>query len=94
MEVNLVTEGVKFMILGMSVVFAFLTLLIFILKIQSKIIHKYFAKSDSATSGSSAATAAAGAVATSGSAGGEGSQNQDGEIVAAITAAITDFRKS
>jgi oxaloacetate decarboxylase gamma subunit len=41
-EVNLVTEAFKFMLLGMGVVFAFLTLLVFILKIQARLVQKYF----------------------------------------------------
>ncbi len=42
MEVNLVLESLKFMFLGMSVVFLFLILLVFVLKIQAKIVQKYF----------------------------------------------------
>jgi len=42
MEVNLVTEGFKFMILGMSIVFVFLYVMVLVLKLQSKIITKYF----------------------------------------------------
>lgn len=41
-EVNLVSEALKFMFLGMGIVFIFLTLLVFILKLQAKIIQKYF----------------------------------------------------
>ena len=32
MEINLIAESVKFMFLGMGVVFAFLTIMIFVLK--------------------------------------------------------------
>jgi len=42
MEVNLVVEGLKFMVLGMSIVFLFLVLLIFAMNVMSKIIHRYF----------------------------------------------------
>ena len=42
MEVNLVEEGLKFMVLGMSVVFAFLVFLVFVLKLQAKIVMKFF----------------------------------------------------
>ena len=42
MEVNLVAEGFKFMVLGMGTVFMFLILMVFILNIQAKIINKYF----------------------------------------------------
>jgi len=42
MEVNLLGESFKFMILGMGVVFLFLLLLIEVMKLQAKIINKYF----------------------------------------------------
>ena len=42
MEVNLVAEGLKFMMLGMGIVFLFLVLMIVAMNIMSKIIHRYF----------------------------------------------------
>jgi oxaloacetate decarboxylase gamma subunit len=42
MEANLVVEGLKFMVLGMTTVFLFLMLMIFVLNIISKITNKYF----------------------------------------------------
>lgn len=42
METNLIAEAVKFMILGMGIVFLFLTIMVYALKAQSKIIGKYF----------------------------------------------------
>lgn len=42
MELNLVAEGLKFMVLGMVTVFLFLILMVFVLQIQSKIIRKFF----------------------------------------------------
>jgi len=42
METNLVIEGLKFMVLGMTTVFLFLMLMIFVLNIISKIVKKYF----------------------------------------------------
>ena len=39
---NLVFEGFKFMALGMGTVFAFLSLMIIAMNIQSYIIHKFF----------------------------------------------------
>lgn len=42
MEVNLVVEGLKFMVLGMVTVFLFLILMVFVLKLQSKILLKFF----------------------------------------------------
>jgi len=41
-EVNLVSEALKFMVLGMGIVFTFLILMIFILKLQAKLIAKFF----------------------------------------------------
>ena len=42
METNLVAEALKFMILGMGIVFVFLIVMIYALKMQAKIIGKYF----------------------------------------------------
>ncbi len=42
METNLITEAFKFMALGMGIVFLFLIVLIYALKIQAKIIGKFF----------------------------------------------------
>ncbi len=41
-DVNLVVEGLKFMVLGMTTVYLFLLLMIFVLTVISKIVHKYF----------------------------------------------------
>ncbi|HIO90844.1 MAG TPA: sodium pump decarboxylase subunit gamma [Campylobacterales bacterium] len=42
MEVNLVTEALKFLVLGMSVVLLFLVLMINVIKVQTKLIAKFF----------------------------------------------------
>jgi len=42
MEINLVSEGLKFMVLGMGVVFVFLALLVQMMKWQAAIIARYF----------------------------------------------------
>ncbi|NOX15346.1 MAG: OadG family protein [Epsilonproteobacteria bacterium] len=42
MGANLVIEGLKFMVLGMTTVFLFLMLMIFVLNIISKVVKKYF----------------------------------------------------
>ncbi|NIA03349.1 MAG: Na+-transporting oxaloacetate decarboxylase subunit gamma [Nitrospirae bacterium] len=42
MEYSLVGEGLKFMVLGMLIVFAFLAVLVQVMKFQAKIIGKYF----------------------------------------------------
>ena len=41
-DINLIFEGFKFMMLGMGTVFLFLLLMIYVLNLQAKIIHKYF----------------------------------------------------
>jgi len=52
MEVNLVGEALKFMALGMGIVFTFLTIMIFALKVQAILIAKYF-KEEQKTSSTS-----------------------------------------
>ena len=42
MELNLVAEGFKFMVLGMVTVFLFLILMVWVLNLQSKLINKFF----------------------------------------------------
>lgn len=42
MEINLIAETLKFLVLGMSTVFMFLILLVFVMQMQAKIMTKYF----------------------------------------------------
>ncbi len=42
MEVNYVFEGLKIMLLGMGTVFMFLVVMIIMMNIMSKIIHRFF----------------------------------------------------
>ena len=42
MEISLVAESIKFMFLGMGVVFSFLLIMIFVLKGQSVLLTKFF----------------------------------------------------
>jgi len=42
MEVNLIVEAFKFLVLGMSTVFMFLALMVVVLELQAKIILTYF----------------------------------------------------
>lgn len=42
MELNLVAEGAKFMIFGMSVVFLFLVMMVLVLNMQGRLLTKYF----------------------------------------------------
>jgi len=48
-DVNMLGESIKFMVLGMGVVFLFLVILIQVVKIQAKIIAKYFPDAEPAT---------------------------------------------
>ena len=73
-EVNLIGESVKFMILGMTVVFAFLFILIQAIKLQAKIINKYFPEETPAAPTPSG-------------------QSDESQRIAAIVAAVTEFRK-
>ncbi len=41
-EVNYVMEALKFMVLGMGVVFLFLLILVIVVELQAKLIAKYF----------------------------------------------------
>jgi oxaloacetate decarboxylase gamma subunit len=78
MEINLVGEGLKFMVLGMLIVFVFLLVLVEVMKLQAKLINKYFpekAPEVPETKQSNNAT-------------------QEAHHVAAIIAAVTEFRKN
>lgn len=75
MEIDLVGEGLKFMALGMTIVFLFLVILVQIMKLQAKIINKFFPeKAPEVVPASNNAT-------------------QEAHHVAAIIAAVTEFRK-
>ena len=74
-EANLIGESLKFMVLGMTVVFAFLFTLIQAIKLQAKIISKYFP--DEETPKASASS----------------NQADEPQRIAAIIAAVTEFRK-
>jgi oxaloacetate decarboxylase gamma subunit len=78
MEYSLVGEGLKFMVLGMLIVFVFLLVLVQVMKLQAKIINKYFPEKapEVPTTSPSADT------------------TQEAHHVAAIVAAIAEFRKN
>ncbi len=73
-EVNLIGESLKFMVLGMTVVFSFLFILIQAIKLQAKIIDKYFPEETPAAPTPSG-------------------QSDESQRIAAIIAAVTEFRK-
>ncbi len=77
MEYSLVGEALKFMLLGMLIVFVFLAVLVQVMKWQAILINKYFPeKAPEAPAASSPP-----------------SDTTDAHHVAAITAAIAEFRK-
>jgi len=78
-EVNYVVEALKFMVLGMGVVFLFLLILVKVVELQAALIAKYFPENTPKTPATPA-----------------GGSNTDDEQrrVAAIIAAVTEFRKN
>jgi len=78
-NVVLIEEGVKFLVLGMTTVYVFLYLMVIVLKIESKIVQKYFPPPKKTSSLSKKSSVKI-------------SNNED-EIVAVITAAIIEHRK-
>lgn len=83
MEVNLVSEAMKFMVLGMGVVFSFLTFLVFVLKFQAKLIAKYFPDAEVPACDIAKTPATQPAA----------KQEDNSGIIAAITAAVMHHRK-
>jgi len=77
MEYSLVGEGLKFMVLGMTIVFAFLIVLVQVMKLQALLINKFFPEKAPEVSGTSGNNA-----------------TQEAHHVAAIIAAVTEFRKN
>ena len=78
MEYTLVGESLKFMVLGMLIVFVFLAVLVQVMKLQAKIIGKYFKEEVPV-----AATPST-----------NNDSEEESRRVAAIIAAVTDFRNN
>ena len=79
MEINLVAESLKFMVLGMLIVFIFLAVLVQVMKLQAKIIGKYFKEEVPVTTVTPSTP---------------NESEEESRRVAAIIAAVTDFRKN
>ena len=79
MEVDLVGEGLKFMLLGMLIVFVFLVVLVQVMKLQAKIINKFFSKDEPPVVPPSDTNSK--------------DATEEAHHVAAITAAVAEFRK-
>jgi oxaloacetate decarboxylase gamma subunit len=75
MEIDLVSESLKFMVLGMMIVFVFLAILVQVMKLQAKIINKFFPEKAPEVVPTSSNT------------------TEKSDHVAAIVAAVTEFRK-
>ncbi len=80
-ETNLVVEAFKFMALGMGIVFLFLTIMIFALKLQAKLITKYFPDEQKESLSEWKPQSI------------QSSTSDDKDITAAITAAIIHYNK-
>ena len=77
-DVNNVVEALKFMVLGMGVVFLFLFILVKVVELQAKLIAKYFPENTPKTPATPAVNSA----------------DDEQRKVAAIIAAVTEFRKN
>lgn len=77
MEINLVGEALKFMVLGMLIVFVFLLVLVEVMKLQAKIINKYFPEKQPAAP----------------TPGAQDNSDEEARRTAAIIAAVAEFRK-
>lgn len=75
-EVNNVAEALKFMVLGMGVVFLFLFILVKVVELQAKLIAKYFPENTPKNPATQAGNSA----------------DEEQQRVAAIIAAVTEFR--
>ncbi len=78
MEVHLVGESIKFMILGMGVVFVFLYALVLLMELQAYIINRYFPDEDKVQSNK----------------GRDSVEDDESARVAAIVAAVMEYRKN
>ena len=79
MEINLVAESLKFMVLGMLIVFVFLAVMVELMKLQAKLINKYFPEKEAAATPAASSSP---------------DTQDEARRVAAIVAAIAEFRKN
>jgi len=78
-EVNYVVEALKFMVLGMGVVFIFLIVLVQLIKLQAFLIEKYFPENAPKVPTTPVVNSA---------------DEDEQQRVAAIIAAVSEFRKT
>jgi len=77
-EVNHIAEAFKFMVLGMGVVFIFLSILVLCIKLQAFLIKKYFPETTPEPSALPVTTIS----------------DDEQRTIAAIIAAVAEFRKN
>ncbi len=80
MDANLIFEAFKFMVLGMTTVFLFLILMVFVLKVQANIVNRYFLKKSETQSKQISSKKVT-------------NTQDDTSLIVAITAAIAEFKK-
>lgn len=80
-DTQLMTEGLALMSLGMGVVFVFLTVLVMVTTLMSKIIERFFPEPTAAVSAQPTAQAAAGAA------------GDDDDLMVVISAAVHRYRQ-
>ncbi len=81
MEVNYVMDALKFMVLGMGVVFLFLFILVKVVELQAKLIAKYFPENTPKISTLPTADTI-------------DAEEENRRVAAAIIAAVTEFRNN
>jgi len=78
MEVHLVSESIKFMILGMGIVFVFLYILVLLMQLQAWVIARYFPERSSLSEDEALSS----------------TEEDERARVAAIVAAVAEYRQS
>jgi len=78
-DVNLVTESLKFMVLGMGIVYIMLSLIVLLTNLQAKIVAKYFPDKPNNPIGVKSKTVTG--------------SSSDTAVVAAIVAAVNEYKK-
>ncbi|MDM5270679.1 OadG family protein [Sulfurovum sp. zt1-1] len=78
-DVNIVFEAIKFMVLGMGVVYLFLVILVQVMNLQAKVIAKYFTAEEPPAAPATPSSSV---------------NSDESARVAAIIAAVTEFRKN
>ncbi len=80
METNLVAESLKFMVLGMGIVYILLALIVFLTNLQAKIVAKYFPDKPTNSPSVKSKTITP-------------KNSDDDAVVAAIVAAVKEYKK-